>query len=77
MRTLYLDLETYSSSDLSKCGVYRYSESPDFEILLFGYSIDGGEVRVIDLASGEVFPIVILEAIINENVIKWAHNAQF
>jgi DNA polymerase len=77
MRALYLDLETYSSSDLSKCGVYRYSESPDFEILLFGYSIDGGEVRVIDLASGEVLPKEIREALINENIIKWAHNAQF
>ncbi|WMJ86740.1 DNA polymerase [Anaerocolumna sp. MB42-C2] len=77
MRALYLDLETYSSADLSKCGVYRYSESPDFEILLFGYSIDGGEVRVIDLASGEILPKEIWEALINENVIKWAHNAQF
>jgi DNA polymerase len=77
MRALFLDLETYSSADLSKCGVYRYSESPDFEILLFGYSIDGGEVCVIDLASGEVIPFVIKEALMNENIIKWAHNAQF
>ena len=52
MRNLEIDIETYSSVSLQKCGVYKYAESPDFEILLFGYSADGGEVRVIDLASG-------------------------
>lgn len=53
MKNLEIDIETYSSANLSKSGVYRYVESPDFEILLFGYSIDGGEVKVVDLACGE------------------------
>ena len=53
MKNLSIDIETYSSADLTKTGVYRYVESPDFEILLFGYSVDGGEVKVIDLAAGE------------------------
>lgn len=53
MKTISIDIETYSSCDLAKSGVYRYAESPDFEILLFGYSIDGGEVQVIDIANGE------------------------
>lgn len=53
VNSLSLDLETFSSVDLSKCGVYKYAESPDFEILLFGYSVDNGEVRTIDLAQGE------------------------
>ena len=56
MKNLEIDIETYSSVNLSKAGVYRYVESPDFEILLFGYSIDGGEVKVIDLACGERIP---------------------
>jgi DNA polymerase len=54
--TLSCDIETYSSIDLTKCGVYRYCESPDFEVLLFGYCVDGGEVQVIDLACGEKIP---------------------
>ena len=53
MQTLSIDIETYSDVNLSKCGVYKYAESPDFEILLFGYSADGSEVTVIDLAQGE------------------------
>ncbi len=77
MRTLYLDIETYSGTSLSSSGVYRYSEAPDFGILLFGYSIDGGGVCVIDLASGEVLPDDIMGALIDKNVIKYAHNAQF
>lgn len=56
IRQLEIDIECYSSADLSKCGVYRYSEAPDFEILLFGYSADGGEVHVLDLAQGERIP---------------------
>ena len=52
MKTLSIDLETYSSADISKTGVYRYSESPDFEILLFGYSIDGAPVQLVDLTCG-------------------------
>jgi DNA polymerase len=77
MKTLSCDIETFSSVDLAKCGVYKYSESPDFDILLFGYSIDGGEVQVIDLASGEALPEEIIGALIDEQVIKWAFNAQF
>ena len=77
MKTLSIDIETYSSADLSKCGVYKYSESSDFDILLFGYSIDGGEVQVIDLASGETLPEEILNALTDDSVVKWAFNAQF
>ena len=77
MKTLSLDLETFSDVDLSKCGVYKYVSSPAFEILLFGYSVDGGDVRVADLACGEKIPADILAALENENVMKWAYNAQF
>lgn len=63
MRTLSLDLETYSDVNLAKCGVYKYTESPDFAILLFGYAVDGGPVQVIDLAQGETIPEEILEAL--------------
>ena len=77
MKTLSIDIETYSGYDLSKCGVYKYAESPDFEILLFGYSIDGSEVQVIDLAAGEHLPPEILKALTDDNVQKWAFNANF
>lgn len=77
MKTLSIDIETYSDYDLSKCGVYKYAESPDFEILLFGYSVDGGEVQVIDLAAGEHLPPEILNALTDDNVQKWAFNANF
>lgn len=77
MKSLHLDLETYSSTDLSKCGVYKYVQAKDFEILLFGYSIDDGDVRVIDLAQGEKIPIDIIKALSDENIIKWAYNANF
>lgn len=77
MKTLSIDIETYSGYDLSKCGVYKYAESPDFEILLFGYSVDGGEVQVIDLAAGEHLPPEILNALTDDNVHKWAFNANF
>lgn len=77
MKTLSIDIETYSGYDLSKCGVYKYAESPDFEILLFGYSVDGGEVQVIDLAAGEHLPPEILKALTDDNVKKWAFNANF
>lgn len=77
MKTLEIDIETFSSVNLAKAGVYRYVEAPDFGILLFGYSVDGGEVKVIDLASGEKVPEEILAALEAENVIKWAFNAQF
>lgn len=77
MRNLEIDIETYSSVSLLKCGVYKYAESPEFEILLFGYSADGGEVRVIDLASGETLPADVLSALTDDSVTKWAFNAQF
>ena len=77
MKTLSIDIETFSSIDLGKCGVYRYTEAPDFDILLFGYSIDGGPVQVVDLASGERLPDEIVAALTDDAVIKWAFNAQF
>ena len=77
MKTLSIDIETYSGYDLSKSGVYKYAESPDFEILLFGYSIDGGDVQVIDLAAGEHLPPEILNALTDDDVQKWAFNANF
>lgn len=77
MKNLEIDIETFSSVNLAKSGVYRYVESPDFEILLFGYSVDGGEVKVIDLASGETLPKEIHDALEDEAVTKWAFNAQF
>lgn len=77
MKNLIIDIETYSSEDISKCGVYKYVEANDFEILLFGYSVDFGEVRVVDLARGEVIPQEIIEAIKSNDVLKWAHNASF
>ena len=77
MKTLSLDLETFSGVDIAKCGVYKYAESPDFEILLFGYSVDGGEVHVVDLASGETIPQKILDTLTDDSIIKWAFNANF
>lgn len=72
-----LDLETRSGTDLSKSGVYRYTEDPEFEILLLGYSINGGEVCVVDVACGEQIPEDVLRAIVDESVVKWAFNAAF
>ncbi|KEF39691.1 DNA polymerase I family protein with 3'-5'-exonuclease and polymerase domains [Schinkia azotoformans MEV2011] len=77
MKTISVDIETFSSVDLGKCGVYRYCESPDFEVLLFGYSIDGGEVQIIDLVCGEKIPPVIISALSDPTITKWAFNAQF
>ena len=77
MKCISIDIETYSDVDLSKCGVYKYSSSPNFEILLFGYSVDGGEVEVVDVACGEKIPVEILAALSNEAVTKWAFNAMF
>lgn len=75
--TLSIDIETYSSIDLAKCGVYKYSEFSDSEVLLFAYSVDGGPVIVIDVANGETIPDDILEALVDDNVTKWAFNAAF
>lgn len=74
---LSIDIETYSSVDLAKCGVYKYAESPDAEVLLFAYSINGGAVTVIDTAMSEMIPDEILKALSDENIIKWAFNAAF
>ena len=77
MKTLSIDLETRSSVDIGKCGVYKYAESPDFDILLFGVSVDGGPITVYDLASGDTIPDSILVALSDETVTKWAYNASF
>lgn len=77
MQTLSIDLETYSDQPLAKTGVYRYVESPAFEILLFAYSVDGGSVQQIDLACGEKIPSEVLAALEDETVTKWAFNANF
>nr|WP_304583587.1 DNA polymerase [Acutalibacter muris] len=77
IKTLSIDLETFSNVDLKKCGVYKYAESPNFEILLFGVSVDGGEVIVYDLASGDTVPGEIIKALSDDGVTKWAYNASF
>ncbi len=77
MKNMSIDIETYSSVNLQKCGVYKYAESNDFEIMLFGYSIDGGDVKVVDLALGESIPDDVLNALMDDSVTKWAFNAQF
>jgi len=77
MKTLSIDIETYSSVNLAKSGVYRYVESPDFEVLLFGYSVDGSPVKVVDIACGESIPADVLSALQDDTVTKWAFNATF
>ena len=78
MKRLNIDIETYSEADLMKSGVYEYvDKSSDFEVLLFGYAVDGGKVKVIDLANGEKLPEEIIEALKSPDVLKYAFNAQF
>lgn len=77
MKTLSIDIETYSDQNLAKCGVYRYVESPVFEILLFSYSADGQPVQIVDLACGEKIPDEVIAALEDESVTKWAFNAGF
>ena len=77
MKNLSIDIETYSPEPLAKCGVYRYSQSPEFEILLFGYSVDGGPVKVVDFTAGEHLPDEVMSALTDPKVMKWAFNAQF
>ena len=77
METISIDIETYSENDLGKCGVYKYVQHPDFDILLFGYAVDGGDVRVVDLASGKTMPEEVLAALSDETVTKWAFNSNF
>lgn len=76
-KTLSIDIETFSSVDLVKSGLYRYVESPDFQVLLFGYSIDGSDVQVVDLANGDKIPPAILAYLQDDKVIKYAFNASF
>jgi len=77
MKNLEIDIETYSEVNLQKCGVYRYAEDESFEILLFGYSVDGEAVKVVDLACGETIPSDVLSALTDDTVTKWAFNASF
>lgn len=77
IKYMSLDLETRSSADITKSGVYKYAESPDFEILLFGVSVNGGPVAVYDLASGDNIPEEIIKALSDDSVTKWAYNASF
>ena len=77
IRTLSLDLETKCSIDIGKCGVYKYVESPDFEILLFGASVNHGPITVYDLACGDKVPEEIIAALSDDRVTKWAYNASF
>ncbi len=77
MRHLSIDIETYSSIDIKKAGLYKYVQSPDFQILLFAYSWDGGPVQVVDLAQGEQIPPEIVYALADPSVIKHAYNASF
>lgn len=77
MKSISIDIETFSSNDLNKCGVYKYVQEPDFDILLFGYAVDGGEGVVVDLAAGEEIPEKILKALSDERITKWAFNSSF
>ena len=77
MKTINIDIETFSSINISKSGVYKYVESEDFEVLLFAYSIDGGKTEIVDIANGEELSEEIIQALLDDEVIKWAFNAQF
>ena len=77
IKNLSLDLETKSSVDISKAGAYKYAESPDFEILLFGVSVNHGPITVYDLACGDTVPEEIIAALSDDQVTKWAYNASF
>ena len=77
MKTLHIDIETFSSVDLRKSGLYKYVESPDFEITLMAYAYADGDVQIVDLASGELLPQQVLDDLSNPSVTKTAFNAQF
>ena len=77
MHAISIDIETFSSNDLNKCGVYQYVQAPDFDILLFGYAVDSGAVKVVDLTAGEEIPEEVLAALSDERVTKWAFNSNF
>ena len=74
MKKLSIDIESYSDVDLTKSGVYSYAQSFNAELLLFGYSVDGGDIKVIDVAQGEKIPTEILQALSNEKIEKWCFN---
>ena len=77
MRQIAIDIETFSPAPLANTCVYPYAEHPNFRLLIFGYSIDGGPVEVIDLASGGGLPVEVLAALVDPGVVKWAHIATF
>ena len=77
MKTISIDIESYSDIDINKAGVYRYVDSPEFKILLFAYAVDGGEVQLIDLTRGERIPKEIIDALSDPSITKWAYNASF
>lgn len=77
MKSISIDIESYSSVNLAKSSVYKYCESPDFEILLFSYSVDGNAVEVVDITNGESIPENVLNAVSDDKIIKWAFNAGF
>lgn len=77
IKKLSIDIETYSSADFNKTGVYRYAEAQDFKILLFGYSVNDGDVKVVDLSQGESIPPEIIKAIKSDDVLKYAFNSMF
>lgn len=77
IKTISIDIEIFSDIDLSKCCVYKYTESENFEFLLFAYSINHGEVQVVDLAVGEKIPMEIIKALVDNKILKWAYNANF
>ena len=77
MRELFIDIETFSPVNLAKSGVYPYADHDDFELLLLGYSIDGGPVEVVDLANGHQLPEKVLAALVDPHVVKWAFNGAF
>lgn len=77
IKNLEIDIESFSDVDLTKCGVYKYASAPDFEVVLFAYSVDGGPVRQVDLACGEKIPAEIIAALEDDTVTKWAFNANF
>ena len=77
MKEMVIDLETRSDRDITKCGVYAYTDSPFFKILLFSVSIDGSKVQLFDLANGDKLPVEILKALTDETIIKRSHNVNF
>lgn len=77
MKKLSCDIETFSDVDLIRCGVYKYADSPNFEMLLFAYAVDDGDVHIIDIAGGEELPEEIIQVIKSDTVVKTAYNAQF